>query len=68
MTYDPDLSIAELERMMILIQHHLRQIRLNRDERTAKVFNTKLGKASYDARQVMKGTQPKKARTVLEPC
>ncbi len=50
--YDRDLSLAELERMMVLLQHHLRQIRVNNDVKTAHLFNQKLGKVSDTARRV----------------
>ncbi len=55
--YDPTLAACELERLIILIQHHLRQVRLNEDHKTASYFHTRLSKLDADARRVYKETK-----------
>lgn len=47
--FDPELAIAELEQMRVIIAHHLRQMTIAGDLATAKTFATLLGKTASDA-------------------
>lgn len=47
--FDKDLALAELDKLRILVAHHLRQMRRSRDLSTAKTFATLLGKTASDA-------------------
>jgi hypothetical protein len=57
--FDPDLALAELDRFAILLQHHLRRIRISKNVDAARKFNQELGKVASDAertyREVKRG-------------
>lgn len=46
---DTKLALAELNQWCILIEHHLRQLRIAKDIETTKIFAMKLGQLRSDA-------------------
>lgn len=62
MKFDSQMALAELDKLRILVAHHLRQMRLARDLSTAKTFATLLGKtasdANYAVREIKKVKKP----------
>jgi len=54
MKFDSGIAIAELQRAEILMAHHLRRIRIDRDDATARIFYQKLSKLAEDARRTYK--------------
>lgn len=54
MIYDIDLAIAEVEGMMVIIQHHLRRIAIEQDIATARAIYQKIGEMEHKARMVCK--------------
>ncbi len=66
MRFDAQLSIAELDRAIIGIQHSLRRIRINGDKATAKTFYQKLSQLEGDARHTYKALEKKNLPTALK--
>ncbi len=50
MKYDAELARAEVEKYIILVQHHIRQAKVNKDSPTAKHLNNRVAKLSEEAR------------------
>jgi hypothetical protein len=53
-SFDPELAIAELEGQIVIIQHHLRRIAIERNDVVAREFYRKLGEIEHKARMVCK--------------
>lgn len=52
--FDPELAMAELEGQIVIIQHHLRRIAIERNDALAREFYRKLGEIEHKARMVCK--------------
>jgi len=55
--FDPNLAKAELDGIAITVTHHLRQIQIARDKRTALYFLDKLAKLERLTRKTVQETR-----------
>lgn len=53
MPYDSQLASAELDRLIILVKHHLRRQKIESDYPSAKEFYSKLGALKEEAGRTM---------------
>ena len=55
--FNPELSKAELDGIVIKVNHHLRQIQIAKDKRTALYFLDKIAKLERSARVAVRNVR-----------